>query len=182
MRRIPLLAGLVLCLSGCAVPGLTLPTAAPQPPAPLLSMPPVPDSTVAPVQVEPLLMDGKGLNPRLAAAFERAQADAAKAGLTLRMNSGYRSPAEQERVFAAKVKQYGSRAEAHKWALYPWESMHVRGLAIDVGPAGAGPAWLQKNQERYGICRRYANEPWHFELKLEKGACLPLKPSATSEG
>ena len=38
----------------------------------------------------------------------------------------------------------------------------MRGEAVDVGPT-TGADWLREHWERFGLCRRYANEPWHFE-------------------
>lgn len=177
MKRILPAAWLVL-LAGCAsVPGMTVATAPATPMAPLEPMPTV-RSSAATVTAVPILMDGRGLNPALEKAFQRAQADAAKAGITMTLNSGYRTPVEQERIFAERVKTYGSPEAAHRWALYPWESMHVRGLAIDVGPPSAA-AWLWQRQETYGICRIYEHEPWHFELNRTGKPCGPLKKSET---
>ena len=46
----------------------------------------------------------------------------------------------------------------------PDKSMHVKGLAIDVGD---GPAadWLSKEGARFGLCRTLAWEWWHFEWR-----------------
>ena len=38
------------------------------------------------------------------------------------------------------------------------------GDAVDLGPAAAR-SWLAEHGARYGLCRVYANEPWHFELR-----------------
>ena len=96
-------------------------------------------------------------------AFLVAQRDAAAAGVELRITSGWRSHAEQAALFDAAVRKYGSTAAASHWVLPPGKSDHERGLAIDVGPA-AGAAWLDAHGVHYGLCQRYANEPWHFEL------------------
>jgi D-alanyl-D-alanine carboxypeptidase len=60
--------------------------------------------------------------------------------------------------------------------LPPEESEHVTGRAVDVGPE-AGIAWLREHGVRFGLCQRYANEPWHFErLAGAKGsACPPME-------
>lgn len=120
-----------------------------------------------------------GLDPRLRAAFARAQRDARAQGVTLRINSGYRSAALQQRLFKAAVKRYGSRAAARKWVAPPSESYHVKGLAVDVAPY-SGAAWLQKRQARYGLCRVFANEWWHFELNQSGRRCPPLLSSAAA--
>jgi hypothetical protein len=40
----------------------------------------------------------------------------------------------------------------------------VKGDAVDIGPSGAA-AWLSEHGAAYGLCRIYANEPWHYELR-----------------
>ncbi len=108
-------------------------------------------------------------------AIEAARAD----GVELRVTSGWRSAEHQERLYREAIEKYGSPAAARRWVLPPDESAHVRGEAVDVGPE-AGARWLERNGVRYGLCRRYANEPWHFErLAGAKGsACPPLEPHA----
>jgi D-alanyl-D-alanine carboxypeptidase len=103
-----------------------------------------------------------GLEPALTQAFNRARTAALAAGLDLRVNSGLRSAAEQQRLYDDAIAKYGSPAKARRWVLPPAESSHVKGLAIDVGPPAAA-TWLEKYGVRYGLCRRYVNEWWHFE-------------------
>ena len=100
-------------------------------------------------------------------------------GVELHVTSGWRSRAEQQQLFEAAVATYGSAAKARRWVLPPGESEHVRGGAVDVGPPAAA-AWLEQHGVRYGLCRRYANEPWHFELLAPaKGQpCPALQPHA----
>ncbi|CAM2758580.1 D-alanyl-D-alanine carboxypeptidase family protein [Skermania piniformis] len=63
--------------------------------------------------------------------------------------------------------------------LPPGESTHVRGEAIDVGPQN-GAAWLEANGSRYGLCRTFANEWWHFELAtVPGGVCPEMLPDAS---
>jgi LAS superfamily LD-carboxypeptidase LdcB len=57
----------------------------------------------------------------------------------------------------------------------PETSAHVAGEAVDIGPPAAA-AWLTEHGARYGLCRVYRNEPWHFELRpeaIERG-CPPM--------
>ena len=59
--------------------------------------------------------------------------------------------------------------------LPPARSAHVRGQAVDVGPK-AGAAWLEEHGVRFGLCRRYDNEYWHFELlAAAKGSACPRR-------
>jgi hypothetical protein len=120
----------------------------------------------------------KGLQPALRHAFAAARRDAAAAGVALSITSGWRSHYEQAALFAAAVQKYGSAEAAGHWVLPPGESAHERGEAIDVGPP-SGAAWLDVHGVHYGLCRRYANEPWHFELLAPAVGqpCPALEPS-----
>ncbi|WP_269205274.1 D-alanyl-D-alanine carboxypeptidase family protein [Motilibacter aurantiacus] len=98
------------------------------------------------------------------------------------MTSGWRSARHQRRLFDRAVAQYGSREAASRWVLPPDDSAHVRGQAVDVGPA-EGMAWLEERGAAYGLCRRYANEPWHFEPLTEPGGTCPaLEPYSVPSG
>lgn len=120
-----------------------------------------------------------GLNPLLAVAFTAAQADARRAGVPLWITSGKRSYQEQEQLWENALRMHGSPDAARRWALPPDESAHVTGNAIDVAPI-EGAAWLERNGNRYGLCRPYANEWWHFELTTLPGApCPPMVPDAS---
>jgi D-alanyl-D-alanine carboxypeptidase len=120
---------------------------------------------------------GTGAVSRLTAtmrrSIEKAIAAAADDGIDLHVTSGWRSAAHQQRLYDDAVAKYGSPEVARQWVLPPAESAHVRGEAVDVGPVEAA-AWLERHGERFGLCRRYANEPWHFErLAGAKGSRCP---------
>jgi hypothetical protein len=104
------------------------------------------------------------LDPALLAALRRAATDAAGDGLQVLVNSGWRSPAYQERLLQEAVAKYGSEAAAARWVATPETSPHVSGDAVDVGPPAAA-RWLGDHGARYGLCRTYRNEAWHFELR-----------------
>jgi zinc D-Ala-D-Ala carboxypeptidase len=104
------------------------------------------------------------LDPDLLQALRRAAGDAAAAGVTFVVDSGWRSPAYQRHLLEQAVAEYGSRAEAARWVATPRTSAHVSGDAVDL--AGAGTTdWLAAHGADYGLCRVYANEPWHVELR-----------------
>ena len=105
----------------------------------------------------------EGLTPALARAVRRASAAAAEQGVEVRVTSGHRTRAHQSRLFRDAVRKYGSERAASAWVLPPGQSEHERGRAVDIGPE-SGAAWLDEHGVRYGLCRRYDNEPWHFEL------------------
>ena len=121
------------------------------------------------------------MHPLLLARFNTA-ADFARAdGVTLYITSGFRSLDRQEILFQEAVRKYGSETEAAKWVLPPQFSNHPKGLAIDVNYPGdkAGAYWLEMNGSRFGLCRVYANEWWHFEGVIAPGqACPEPAPNA----
>ncbi|GAA0611737.1 peptidase M15 [Kribbella sandramycini] len=122
-----------------------------------------------------------GLAPKLRTRLKKAILTARADGVTIRINSGRRSAAKQQRLFDAAVKKYGSRKAAARWVLPPEDSAHVHGKAVDIAPAAA-MAWLDKNGYRFGICRRYDNEPWHFEAITSPGrACPPREPHSVAK-
>lgn len=127
----------------------------------------------------PLAPGTAGLTPRLAVGYTLAANDAHAAGVPLYINSGKRSRAEQERLWRDGLRTYGSPGAARRWVLPPGESTHVTGEAVDVAPR-AGAAWLQRNGYRYGLCRPFGNEWWHFEsLTFPGTACPPRIPDAS---
>lgn len=147
MRGWALVAVVVAGSGGVAVAGRPVPDA---PPAP------------APAAVAPSgTGDVERLTPGLRRAVERATATASRDGDELRVTSGWRSARHQARLHAEAVGKYGSAAAARQWVLPPDESEHVRG-GVDVGPPEAA-TWLDEHGVRFGLCRRYDNEPRHVE-------------------
>ncbi|MGH9273295.1 MAG: D-alanyl-D-alanine carboxypeptidase family protein, partial [Acidimicrobiales bacterium] len=104
------------------------------------------------------------LHPGLVGAFGRAQAEAADGGHELTITSGFRTAEEQAALLDAEVAERGSLEEALWWVFAPEQSMHVQGLAIDVGDRAAA-GWLADEGTRFGLCRTLAWEWWHFEWR-----------------
>jgi hypothetical protein len=105
---------------------------------------------------------GKPMRPDVAGAFDRMAAAArAEAGLTLLVTSGYRSDAEQARLFAAHPDP--------QWVAPPGQSLHRYGTELDLGPPAAY-GWLAANAGRFSFVKRYAWEPWHFGYTLNSGS------------
>ena len=97
---------------------------------------------------------GKPMRPDVALAFDRLAAAAREeAGLFLSISSGFRSDAEQARLFAAHPDP--------KWVAPPGESLHRYATELDVGPPTAY-GWLAANAPRFGFVQRYSWEPWHW--------------------
>ena len=106
------------------------------------------------------------LDPGVLAALRHAARDAAKDGVTLVVNSGWRSREYQKLLLRDAVAKYGSEKVAARWVASPSTSPHVSGDAVDIGPSRAA-AWLSKHGAEYGLCRIYRNERWHYELRPE---------------
>lgn len=123
------------------------------------------------------------LKQEAASAMERMFAAAARAGITLRLGSAYRSEALQNQLYYGYVAQYG-QAEADTISSRPGYSDHQTGLAADISdhdgatyltqamentPEGR---WLRDHAHEYGFIMRYPKgkaaitgysyEPWHF--------------------
>jgi hypothetical protein len=106
------------------------------------------------------------LDPDLRAALLDAATDAAGDGVTVRVNSGWRSPEDQERLLRDAVIEYGSEQEAARWVATVETSAHVSGDAVDIGELDA-TLWMEEHGAVHGLCQIYDNEPWHFELVPE---------------
>ncbi len=100
--------------------------------------------------------DGKPTCPAVAAAFDLMDAAAARAGLDLRVYSGFRSDAEQAELFR--------RHPDPRWVAPPGRSRHrdATELDIDVRSQPGTHAWLVANGGRFGFIQRYSWEPWHW--------------------
>ena len=107
-----------------------------------------------------------GLEHSLLGALRQAASDAAGDGVQFYVDSGWRSPAYQERLLREAISKYGSAEQAARWVATPDTSAHVSGNAVDIGPSGAA-AWLSEHGAAYGLCQIYGNEPWHYELRPE---------------
>ena len=105
------------------------------------------------------------LDPALLRALRHAATDAAVNGVQFLVDSGWRSPQYQEQLLSQAISKYGSEAQATRWVAPPDKSSHVKGNAVDLGPAAA--SWLSHHGAAYGLCQIYANEPWHYELRPE---------------
>ncbi|MDT5013156.1 MAG: zinc D-Ala-D-Ala carboxypeptidase [Mycobacterium sp.] len=118
------------------------------------------------------------LDPELLRAVQNAATAASADGVTMTVTSGWRSPEFQQRLLDQAVHTYGSLAAARKFVQTPDMSKHVIGEAVDVGGTRADQ-WLIVNGSRFGLCRIYANELWHFELAADaEGRCPALLPDA----
>ncbi|MFT4188566.1 MAG: M15 family metallopeptidase [Aeromicrobium sp.] len=118
-----------------------------------------------------------GLTPETQAAFDAMRADAAQAGVSLRIVSGYRSFGDQQTTYDGNVGSKGPEL-ADRLSARPGHSEHQAGLAIDVNSLypsfGSTPEgrWVADNAHRFGFVVRYPDgkeqvtgftyEPWHL--------------------
>jgi hypothetical protein len=149
-------------------------TAAPPPPSEQID-----GTVIAPSEADGVIRDGGqptvfdvdrvavgNLDPALLAALQRAATDAESDGVTFLVNSGWRSPALQERLLQDAIAEYGSEDEARRWVATAETSAHVSGDAVDLGPLPTLD-WIAQRGWRYGLCQIYGNESWHYELRPE---------------
>lgn len=146
----------------------------PNPPTPT---PPADQAAHAPTGPD---VGTEGLTAPMVRAVTRARTAAAADGVTIDVVSGRRTAAAQQQEFDKAVAKYGSAEAASRWVLPPDKSAHVTGEAVDIGPYAAAQ-WLEKNGVKFGLCRRYQNEYWHFELLAPaKGQpCPAMEPDAS---
>ena len=105
--------------------------------------------------------------------------DAASQNITI--VSGYRSNDTQEVLWQAALTKYGDAADARKWVAPPGNSMHNKGLAVDLGfPSGnAGRDWAHNNVGTFNLTFRLSNEPWHVEPSTAPAGYTTPLPSTT---
>ncbi|MEI7742781.1 MAG: M15 family metallopeptidase [Chloroflexota bacterium] len=115
--------------------------------------------------------NGGHLVRRLLVADLRALVAAARRdGVTIRVDSGYRSHARQAAVYAYYVRLLGPVDGALR-AARPGHSEHQLGTALDIRNTAGAYTWIARSGWRYGFvvsyprgaravsCYRY--EPWH---------------------
>ncbi|NUR96942.1 MAG: M15 family metallopeptidase [Kribbellaceae bacterium] len=112
------------------------------------------------------------LDPSLRKAVQEAETAMKADGIRMQVTTGWRSRKYQEELLQKAILKYGSRRKALEYVADPDESHHVTGHAVDIGPTDADD-WLQRKGNRYGLCRTYTNEIWHFELATTPGGTCP---------
>jgi uncharacterized protein YcbK (DUF882 family) len=112
------------------------------------------------------------LDPALRKAVQEAETAMKADGIRMQVTTGWRSKKYQEELLEKAIRQYGSRKKALEYVADPNESHHITGHAVDIGPTDADD-WLQRKGTRYGLCRTYTNEIWHFELVTTPGGTCP---------
>ncbi len=144
------------------------------PVAPIASTPPDAPTASGGGYAGPLASrQGKQMRPDVAAAFDRMSAAAASDGVSLIINSAYRSDAEQAALFAANPDP--------RMVAPPGTSLHRCGTELDLGPSSAY-GWLAANAGRFGFLGRYSWEPWHYGFTGGPPPCSQSGNEVVSEG
>lgn len=105
--------------------------------------------------------DGKPAELATANAYSVMQAEAARAGVTLTVVSGFRTMAEQQYLYACYVN---CNCNSCNLAARPGYSNHQSGHALDLNTSAPGVYnWLAANAARFGFSRTVPSEPWHWE-------------------
>lgn len=142
------------------------------------------DKSLGAIKISAPKKETSDLNIYLQNRFLAAQSEARKEGIKLVVTSGFRTAARQAYLFEEAIEKYGSAQEASKWVLPADKSHHPDGVAIDVNYPGDPEAakWLEINGYKYGLCRVYKNEWWHFEPLVAPGEkCPALVPNALTK-
>lgn len=101
--------------------------------------------------------DGYRLVKPAALAFKKLSHAASRAGITLKVNSAYRTQKQQQ----ALVDEYGLLADGGR-AAPVGTSEHGWGIAVDLTLNADELAWFQKHAADYGFEATVTAEPWHW--------------------
>lgn len=99
--------------------------------------------------------DVSGLNPAMGANLKNMADEYFQAtGKKLQINSGFRSPEAQEKLFKSMPKGMAAK---------PGSSLHNYGLAVDVQSTQANELQNLGLLQKYGFVRPIPNEKWHMQ-------------------
>ena len=113
------------------------------------------------------------MRPDVAAAFDAMSTAAAATGVSLTINSAFRSDAEQAALFAANPDP--------TWVAPPGQSLHRCATELDLG-ASDSYSWLVANAGRFGFVQRYSWEAWHYGFVAGPAPCSDAGNSVGMNG
>jgi LAS superfamily LD-carboxypeptidase LdcB len=134
--------------------------------------------------IQVIQVGGKPVSKATGHAFLKMQAAAAAAGVRLSVNSGFRTQAEQTRLYDCYRTGACNNGNV---AARPGYSNHQNGLALDLSTS----TWLSRNASRFGFVGTVSREPWHYEYRGKDpgGPCtrgattsLPATPGGDDVG
>jgi hypothetical protein len=106
-------------------------------------------------------VDDRPVEVNTANAYIAMQSAARRDGVNLRIVSGFRTQAEQQRLYNCYVNCNCNNCNL---AARPGYSNHQSGHALDLNTRDAGVQnWLNRNGSRFGFSRTVPSEPWHWE-------------------
>jgi LAS superfamily LD-carboxypeptidase LdcB len=116
-------------------------------------------------------VEGKNVEVKTAKAFRVMAKAASRKGVDLRIRSGFRTFAKQERLY----KQY--RRGDGNLAAPPGYSNHESGRALDLYVTNHKAFdWLQEHAHTYGFHRTVPGEAWHWEYLGDEDKAAISRP------
>jgi len=114
-----------------------------------------------PFAITVITVDGRPVEAETARAYVAMQQAAGRAGVALRVVSGFRTMAEQERLYTCYTTCSCNNCNQ---AAYPGTSNHQSGSALDLNTSSPGVlAWLNGHARAHGFRRTVPSEAWHWE-------------------
>lgn len=110
-----------------------------------------------PRAIDVVKLNGVEVEISTARAFLAMQAAAAKDGIELRIESGFRTVDEQRELYHAWRQGRGNKAAL------PGQSNHQSGRALDIVVRKKTYEWLEANAATFRFKRTVKGEPWHWE-------------------
>jgi hypothetical protein len=123
--------------------------------------------------------DGRDIEIATASMYARMQRDAAKAGIALRIVSGFRTMESQKQLYQMYLNGTGNLAAK------PGYSNHQSGHALDLNTSAPGVySWLANHAAAYGFKRTVPSEAWHWEYwgGMVDGGCSSTSAPPPASG
>ncbi len=115
----------------------------------------------SPFPITVVTVDGKKVERDTANAYYVMAQAAAKAGVNLKINSGFRTMAEQQKLYSCYVNCNCNNCNL---AAKPGYSNHQSGHALDLNTSAPGVlSWLNAHAGSFGFKRTVPSENWHWE-------------------
>ena len=113
---------------------------------------------------------GKPMCLAVGTAFDALAEAARRGGVSLIINSAFRSDREQAVLFA--------RHPDPKWVAPPGHSRHRYATELDIAGTAGAWTWLADNARRFGFVQRYSWEPWHYGFIAGCGGAVDTRAGA----
>lgn len=114
-----------------------------------------------PFEITVVTVDGEPVEVETANAFYQMAQAAAADGVTIKVNSGFRTMAEQQYLYNCYINCNCNNCNL---AAKPGYSNHQSGHALDLNTASAGVYnWLVSHGDEYGFEATVPSEDWHWE-------------------